>query len=52
MYSEDEPTEDDMEYYEGDSSASTADMEDHVELDTDYGSASIVDMTDIEELYI
>ncbi|KAK1595905.1 hypothetical protein QYE76_018327 [Lolium multiflorum] len=51
MDSEDEPTEDDMEYDEGDSSASTADMEDHVELDTDNGSASIGDMTDIEHLY-
>ncbi|KAK1617400.1 hypothetical protein QYE76_022917 [Lolium multiflorum] len=40
-----------MEYDEGDSSASTADMEDHVELDTDNGSASIGDMTDIEHLY-
>jgi hypothetical protein len=26
-------------------------MEAHVELDTDYGSTSIADMTDIEELY-
>ncbi|KAK1681471.1 hypothetical protein QYE76_042319 [Lolium multiflorum] len=51
MDSEDEPTEDDMEYDEGDSSASTADMEDHVELDTNNGSASIGDMTDIEHLY-
>ncbi|KAK1617389.1 hypothetical protein QYE76_022906 [Lolium multiflorum] len=40
-----------MEYDEGDSSASTADMEDHVELDTNNGSASIGDMTDIEHLY-
>ncbi|KAK1602087.1 hypothetical protein QYE76_017130 [Lolium multiflorum] len=40
-----------MEYDEGDSSASTADMEDHVEFDTDNGSASIGDMTDIEHLY-
>ncbi|KAK1596210.1 hypothetical protein QYE76_018549 [Lolium multiflorum] len=51
MYSEDEPTEDDMEYYEGDSSASAEDMEDHVELDTDNGSACIGDMTDIELFY-
>ena len=38
-----------MEYYEGDSSASTADMEDHVELDTDNCSTSIADMNDIEQ---
>ncbi|KAK1681423.1 hypothetical protein QYE76_042271 [Lolium multiflorum] len=40
-----------MEYYEGDSSASAEDMEDHVELDTDNGSACIGDMTDIELFY-
>ncbi|KAK1681448.1 hypothetical protein QYE76_042296 [Lolium multiflorum] len=40
-----------MEYYEGDSSASAEDMEDHVELDTDNGSACIGDMTDIELVY-
>ncbi|KAK1628337.1 hypothetical protein QYE76_002652 [Lolium multiflorum] len=51
MDSEDEPTEDDMEYDEGDSSASAEDMEDHVELDTDNSSACIGDMTDIEHLY-
>ncbi|KAK1569828.1 hypothetical protein QYE76_016669 [Lolium multiflorum] len=36
---------------EAEVSESTADVEEHVELDTDYGSASIIDMTDIEELY-
>ncbi|KAK1602327.1 hypothetical protein QYE76_048161 [Lolium multiflorum] len=40
-----------MDYFEEDTSSSTADVEEHVELYTDYGSASIANMTDIEELY-
>ncbi|KAK1602192.1 hypothetical protein QYE76_018176 [Lolium multiflorum] len=41
-----------MDYFEEDTSASTADVEEHVELDTNYGSASIANMDDIDELYI
>ncbi|KAK1666620.1 hypothetical protein QYE76_054779 [Lolium multiflorum] len=50
MDSEEEDTEEYTEHFEEDASSSTADVEEHVELYTDYGT-SIANMTDIEELY-
>ncbi|KAK1628066.1 hypothetical protein QYE76_002381 [Lolium multiflorum] len=50
MDSEEEDMEDYMDYFEEDTSASTADVEEHVELDTNYGSASTADEEEHVEL--
>ncbi|KAK1615124.1 hypothetical protein QYE76_020641 [Lolium multiflorum] len=50
MDSEEEDMEDYMDYFEEDTSASTADVEEHVELDTNYGSTSTADVEEHVEL--